>query len=300
MDFNLVDLVITVRADDVFQLSLSLPLLGNSFSAACRKTACLHPEKSCDSCSRQKGCSWNLVFGQHLSPDPSALKRFQKPSLPFMFTFPCRDDLAEDVTEIECRLVVVGRAIQSLEMLLEGFGEILSTFGAVFLSIGTRDYQGVINLLDEVYSTNYLENIVILSSSDLFEHCIWSGSVLKIHLQSPLRLFEDGRLLRTFIFKRFAMSLLRRVSSLAYYYGAHEIASDYKELAHQADSIICLDDGFTFAAGGDRRISGVVGSGRFQGDFSGMLPFLSAGSYVHVGKGAAFSMGAYEFSGSKE
>jgi hypothetical protein len=298
MDFNLIDLAITVRVDDVFQLSLALPLLGNSFAAACRKTACLHPEKSCDSCSRQKECIWNLVFGQHLTPDPSALKRFQKPSLPFMFTFPCPADLVEHVTEIECRLVVVGRAIQSLEMLLEGFGEILSSFGAEVLSVDTRDYQGAVNQLGEGCGANYLKNLVILSSNDLFEHCIWTDNVLNIHLRSPLRLFEDGRLLRTFNFKRFAMSLLRRVSSLAYYYGAHEIASDYKELAHQADAIICLDDGFTFVAGGDRRISGVGGSGRFHGDFSGLLPFLSAGLYVHVGKGSAFGMGVYELSGS--
>jgi hypothetical protein len=298
MDFNLIDLVITVGADDVTQLCLGLPLLGNAFQAACRKSACLHPEKSCNSCSRQKGCTWNLVFGQHLSSDPSALKRFQKPSLPFIFTFPCRADLAEHVSEVEYRLVVVGRAIQSLEMLLEGFGDVLSTFGAEIRSIGTRDYQGTVSLLEEVYDVNCLENLVVLSSSDLFEHCIWTDNVLHIQLLSPLRLFEDGRLLRRFNFKRFAMSLLRRVSSIGYYYGAHEIDSDYKELACRADAIDCLDDRFTFSAGSDRRISGVVGSGRFVGDFSGLLPFLCAGTYLHVGKGSAFGMGAYGLSGS--
>ena len=298
MDFNLIDLVITVGADDVTQLCLGLPFLGNTFAAACRKSACLHPEKSCDSCSRQKGCSWNLVFGQHLSSDPSALKRFQKPSLPFIFTFPCRGDFTEPVTEVKCRLVVVGRAIQSLEMLLEGFGEVLSTYGAEVLSIGTRDYQGTINLLEEVYDANCLDNLVILSSSDLFDHYIWTDNALHIQLLSPLRLFEDGRLLRRFNFKRFAMSLLRRVSSIAYYYGADEIDTDYKELACQADAIICLDDQFTFAAASDRRISGVVGSRLFRGDFSGLLPFLNAGTCLHVGKGSAFGMGAYGLSGS--
>jgi hypothetical protein len=294
MDFNLIDLVITVRTDDVFQLSLALPLLGNTFAAACRKTACLHPDKSCDSCSRQKECTWNLVFGQHLTSDPSALKRFQKPSLPFMFTFPCRGELSDNATEIVCSLVVVGQAIQCLDMLLDGFSEILSTFGAEVFSVGTRDYQGTVNLLEEGYSANCTENLVVLSSNELFENCIWTDTDLHIRLLTPLRLFEEGHLLRTFDFNRFAMTLLRRVSSLAYYYGAHEFASDYKELAQQAAAIICTDDHFTFAAGSDRRMSGITGSGAFHGDFRGLLPFLSAGIYVHVGKGSAFGMGAYE------
>jgi len=41
-------------------------------------------------------------------------------------------------------------------------------------------------------------------------------------------------------------------------------------------------------------MAGLMGHGRFRGDFSGLLPFLVAGLYVHAGKGAAFGMGAYE------
>jgi hypothetical protein len=294
MDFNLVDLAITVRAADVLQLSLSLPLLGNTFAVACRENCCLCPETVCDSCYRQEACAWNHVFGQHLSSDPSALKRFQKPSLPFMFTFPSRHDLAEKSTEIECKLVVIGWAIQYLDMLLEGFGDILLLLDAEVLLVGTRDYQGIIHPLGDGCGVKYPENLAVLSSHDLLENRIWTDTTLHIRLLSPLRLFEDGRLFRTFDFNRFAMSLLRRVSSLAYYYGANEYALDYKELAREAAAIICTDDHFKLAAGKDRRVAGLMGYGRFQGDFSGLLPFLSAGLYVHVGKGSAFGMGAYE------
>jgi CRISPR-associated endoribonuclease Cas6 len=294
MDFNLVNLAITVRTDDAFQLTLRLPLLGNEFAAACRKNSCRWPEKTCGSCSRQESCPWNLVFGQNLSSDPSALKRFQKPPLPFMFTFPSLHDLAVKATEIECGMVIIGQAIPCLDLLLEGFNDILVPLAAEVHMVGTRDYQGIVHPLGDGMGIIYPENLVVLSINDLSDNRVWPDSHLHIQLVSPLRLFEEGHLLGHFDFSRFARSLLRRVSSLAYYYGAHEIACDYKELSCQADAVICTDNHFIRATERNRKTAGITGDGRFRGDFGGLLPFLIAGLYVHVGKGSAFGMGAYE------
>ena len=294
MDINLVHLAITVRTDDALQLCHRLPLLGNEFAAACRNNTCRRPESVCDSCSRQESCAWNLVFGQKLSSDPSALKRFQKPPLPFMFTFPFQHDPADRAPEIECGLVVIGQAIACLDMLLEGFREILLPLAAEVVLVGTRDYQGIVHPLGDGIGIKYPENMVVLSGNDLLEKRIWTGSTLQIRLLSPLRLFEEGRLLAEFDFSRFARSLLRRVSSLAYYYGAYEFACDYKDLSRQSDDVTCTDNHFTLTTGRNRRMAGLMGHGRFRGDFSGLLPFLVAGLYVHAGKGAAFGMGAYE------
>lgn len=294
MNFNLVNLAITVRADDPVQLCLCLPLLGNEYAAACRKNSCSWPERVCDNCSRQEVCAWNLVFGQRLSSDPSAVRRFQKPALPFVFTFPSPQDLADRTTEIECGLVLIGRAIPCLDMLLEGFGELLMSLAAEVLLIGTRDYQGIVQPLGDGNGISHPENLVVLSSNDLLENRIWTDSCLQIRLTSPLRIFEDGRILAHFDFSRFTRSLLRRVSSLAYYYGACEFTCDYKELSRQADAVICTDHHFILATDRNRRRAGLRGYGRFQGDFTGLLPFLVAGVYVHAGKGSTFGMGAYE------
>jgi hypothetical protein len=238
-------------------------------------------------------CAWNLVFGQKLSTDPSALKRFQKPSLPFIFTFPSRH-LPDKPTEIECGLVVIGTAIQGLEMLLEGFNEILFPLAAEILLVGTRDYQGAIHSLGDGSGINRPENLVVLSNKDLLENRCRPGDCIRIQLISSLRLFEDGRLQSAFNFSRFARTLLRRVSSLAYYYGACEYNFDFKELSAQADAVICTDNHFFVTSGQSRKLSGLTGYGSFSGDFSGLIPFLAAGLYVHVGKGASFGMGRYE------
>jgi hypothetical protein len=300
MDFNLVQLAITVRTDDAFHLSICLPLLGQGFAAACRKNTCRWPAKSCDSCSRHESCGWNLVFGQTLSSDPSALKRFQKPPLPFMFTFPSSHAPADRTTEIECGLVVIGQAISCLDMLLEGFRDILLPLAAEVLLIGARDYQGMVHPLGDGMGINCPESLVVLSIHDVMENRLLMDTCLHIQLLSPLRLFEDGHLLDNFDFSRFARSLLRRVSSLAYYYGRYEFTCDYKELASQAEAVICTDNHFIPATDRNRRMAGLRGHGRFQGDLSGLLPFLVAGVYVHTGKGSSFGMGAYELLACQE
>jgi hypothetical protein len=81
---------------------------------------------------------------------------------------------------------------------------------------------------------------------------------------------------------------------LAYYYGDLEFSCDYKELSRQADAVTCTDAHFVLAADRNRKRAGLLGYGRFQGDFTGLLPFLVVGLYVHAGKGSAFGMGAYE------
>jgi len=298
MDFNLVQIALTVRTDDAIQLSQCLPLLGKEFAAACRNNVCRWPAKACDSCARLDSCPWHLVFGQKLATDPSELKRHQKPPLPFAFSFPDLSGSAEIPREIECGLVVVGQAIPCLNLLLEGFAELLSREAcpvpAGLTRIGSRDFQGAVHPLRDGCGGEHPENLVVLSVRGLLEGRLWVKSAVQIRLISPLRLVVDGRTQVRFDFSSFARSLLRRVSSLAYYYGACEDSCDYKELSRQAEAVLCSDDHFSLAAGQSRKMSGLIGHGIFCGEFSGLLPYLVAGSYFHAGKGASFGMGRFE------
>jgi len=213
-----------------------------------------------------------------------------------MFRFPFQAEPAASSSEIECGLVVIGQAIACLDLLLDGFRKILEPLAAKLVQVGTRDYQGTVHPLLDLRGNNHPENLVVMSIKDLLESRVLSKSSLQIRLLSPLRLFEEGHLADSFEFSRFAKSLLRRVSSLAYYYGGHESSWDYKELARQADAIVCSANHFDMRQEKNRKMSGLSGAGSFRGDFSGLLPFLIAGAYVHAGKGASFGMGVYELS----
>jgi hypothetical protein len=303
MGFNLVDLAITVRANDADRLIKCLPLLGGRFAEACRSLTCHWPDRACETCSTQHSCSWFLVFGQKLTLDPAALKRHQKPPLPFVFSFPESDACSEERDDFVVGLVVVGQAIQQLGMLLNGFDELLSSglspVSAEIVQVACRDYQGAVQATyidtGNLRSLTLIpENLVIVSTEGLLESQTWTGSNLQIQLRSPLRIFEDGNPVARFEFCRFARSVMRRVSSLAYYYGESEFDCDYKELSRQIVEVICTDDHFHYKSAENRRISGITGYGSFLGDFSRLEPFLVIGTYVHAGKSASFGMGEYK------
>lgn len=308
MGFNLVNLVITVRTADAAHFRSCLPLLGKEYAAACRSLSCHWPERVCETCSRHEGCAWYLVFGQKLSSDPSALKRHQKPPLPFAFTFPEVEPLSGMHRDFECGLVVIGQAISQLNMLLKGFAELLSgrsfPVPAEIIRIESRDYQGSVPCAAEdqrnvrpgdlVPANLVPANLVIASTEGLLESRSWIGSNLHLRLLSPLRMLEDGVVASRFEFSRFARSVMRRVSSMAYYYGENEFDCDFKELSRLVKDVVCTDYHFSTADAKNRKLTGIIGSGTFSGEFSLLMPFLVIGSYIHTGKGSSFGMGAYE------
>jgi hypothetical protein len=99
-------------------------------------------------------------------------------------------------------------------------------------------------------------------------------------------MYADERLLDNFNFGRFIRMLLRRVSSLSYYYAGYEFYCDFKELSCQAAAVVCTENNFVFSRNENRSMNGLVGNGLFKGDFGGFMPFLCAGLYFHVGKGS--------------
>jgi hypothetical protein len=220
-----------------------------------------------------------------------------------VFSFPIIGEVSGAHKEFECGLVVIGQAISHLEMLLNGFAELLSSgaspIPAEVVQIACRDYQGSVQRSSGHHGVaraqNLVpENLVILSTEGLLESRTWGGSELHIRLLSPLRLIEDGHPVTRFDFCRFARSVMRRVSSLAYYYGESEFGCDYKELSRQIADVICTDDHFCYTNDKNRKLTGVAGSGSFLGDFDRLMPFIIIGSFVHTGKGSSFGMGAYE------
>lgn len=299
MEFNLVSLILDVRSYDVSALVRRLAGSGAAFASACRGIACSCPTiGDCRSCPDACDCGWNLVFGQELSPDPEALRRHQKPSLPFVFSFPLWNDCDENSAMFSCGLVVVGRAVNCLDMLLEGFSCLLSTGDGdcrgELVSVAAQDYQGSKLLLGEGNLISHPENLVILSASGSFESHPWVGAALRIKLLTPLRLVSHGRQLRRFEFCTFARNLLRRVSAMAHYYGQCPVDHDFKALSQMAEEVACDEYRFSWDGSVTGAMAGLTGYGSFSGNFTELLPFLAVGRYLHAGKGASFGFGAFD------
>ena len=221
MDCNFIDLEIHVRTANRAQLALSLLFMGAVYSNACRIAVCTHPDRACTACFDRSECFWRRVFGQELSTDPAALKRHQKPPLPFVFSF-LQCSIPPDTPGIlVCGLVVVGCAISCLGMLLKGFSSLLDgdscPVQAEVVHLFTRDYQGTPTALVTCDQAGTATNLTVLSSAGLLESHAWNSDHCTLRLLSPLKLRFADRLLRRFDFSLFARSLMRRVSALVYY-----------------------------------------------------------------------------------
>lgn len=302
MEFNLVDFVISIRTDNRDCAGDILRLLGSGLSSQCRSKVCGWIARDCDCCSGRTSCNWYTVFSQELARDREALRCHQKPPLPFVFSLSAPEEKGGGLRQIECRLVVIGRAISCLDMLLEGVASILGQDNKhqyEILQLASRDYQGVMQPLLKTGRVSLADNLAVLSAVGILESQPWNSTRLGIKLLSPLKLLADGRQLRKFDFSTFARSLLRRVSSLAYYYGECEADFDFKALSRQAETIICTQDNFSLATFSNRKLSGITGHGVFSGDFSGLMPFLVLGTYVQAGKSVTYGMGRYELLSEK-
>jgi hypothetical protein len=194
------------------------------------------------------------------------------------------------------RLIVAGRAIYCLELLLKGIAELISESGGSIVNVVSIDYQQGELQLGRSDRIDYPENLMVLSANGILELWPWGHDQIGICLRSPLRLLQEGRRVTEFSFSLFMRSLMRRVSSFAYYYGGGEIEADFNRLSQLASQPTMIENCFRSDASpeGQKKLAGITGHGKLEGEFHELMPFLVIGSYLNVGKGAAFGMGQYE------
>ena len=299
MEFNLVNLRFQITTDNTAALVQWLFRAGAEFSSACRDAICQWPVRDCQKCPERRDCPWNQVFSQKLALNPDALKRHQKPPLPFVFSFECLDSYSGNSGTVTVKFVVVGGAISCLDMLLTGFAALVERHTENFYcklgTISSLDYQGNARVIGEDVHIDKIKDLVILSASGVIDcRHQWDCDRIGFNFTTPLRLVHKGHILKHFNPSTFTRSLLRRVSSMAYYYGDCSEA-DFKELSSQSDRIKCCEDTSSFKPlwMGANKFSGIIGNCLLSGNFDDLLPFFILGSYLHVGKGASFGMGNY-------
>ena len=198
MDFDVIDICIKVQVDDKERICTLFLNCGSEFAVCCRSVACCTPDLNCELCKKRGNCDWYFVFSQNCTEDSFALKRHQKPALPFAFSFPWNGIASGSKAGgvIEFRLTVMGRAINSLEMLLAGFSLLTgngSLAGCIVKEVGSRDLQGDIQPFIN-------GNLSLLSSAWIMEPCFNPNNPLEIVLSSPLKLISGGKQANSFDF----------------------------------------------------------------------------------------------------
>ncbi|GFE59158.1 CRISPR system precrRNA processing endoribonuclease RAMP protein Cas6 [Geobacter sp. AOG1] len=291
MEFNLVRLVITLRLDSDIADPLALFGLNSCFAEAFRRTS------KCEG-THDTECPYSRSFSQSLSTDPAAVRRHQKPPLPFAFSLPLLPSPPNRGGQVEISLTLVGAAIQDVSFYLDALACAFSRFGpagrytAVPLRADTVDYYGARTLFWELGKRVCDENLILLSAEGIQQIGTLAADEVKLRIVTPLRLLSGGKPVRELTFSSLVRCLFRRITSLAYYYGGHETGLDFRWLAERSLHVSCTDGDF-YWQGDAGKHGGIVGSGTFRGDLSEFHPFLLLGEYLQCGKGAAYGYGAF-------
>lgn len=271
--------------------------LKSRFASAFREVnGCLGRDGGCRIGS---DCACNAVFGQTLATDPFALRRFQKPPLPFAFRVTPESLKSRNPYETELQLAIVGDAISYLEPFVKAVQLVIENpsgqSGWRLSCVEASATDGSRTLLPLSAQLGGFSSLPVLTFGEIMSERAPSPVKIKLCFHTPLRLLQNGSPLRQPAFSAIAGALFRRISALAYYYGREELSHDFKWLAEQSREITPLSSTAQWVSRGGT-LQGVEGTLNFKGDLTGFMPFIELGSRLNIGKGGAYGAGSFTFS----
>lgn len=223
MDVSFARLRFTLRLEEPTSARFALFALKDIFPKVFRAVICTG-QKNCSACTSHEMCPRCLAFSQRLANDPAAVKRHQKPSLPFVFHVPVLPEYCQVGDMVSCDLILIGRAVTHAaaycKVLINLFADPCRPLG-ISLFLMRIDSVGCSQYLVPIYSEDVpvlKEQLAVGTLGDLLELHTFPPDEVEIQFLTPLRCLSAGRVLSSFSFSPFFRSLMRRVSSLAYYY----------------------------------------------------------------------------------
>ncbi len=299
MHLNLLQLIFSLTVDGRVAGEYDLFDLSRRFPSAFRQVTCGRP-LPCGVCPATVDCPWFPLFAQQLSTDPEAVKRHQKPPLPFVFGIPLLLPGEKRGDDQELRLTLVGSAIYHAADFIRGVERYCAGDDArseLLLTLDSVSSRGLFDERSPVRMTKGRElsgELQLLTAEDIAGKSMSDDGQVALTFLTPFQQFREGRLLRTLDVSSFLRGVIRRVSSLAAAYGDAELEADFRWLAELSHGIEAAHNGilFTEYAGANR--GGMQGRSTLTGNLAPFLPYLFLGEYLHAGKGASWGFGRYE------
>ncbi|MBU1487356.1 CRISPR system precrRNA processing endoribonuclease RAMP protein Cas6 [bacterium] len=302
------DLIITPKETLLLPAYKGSTLRGG-FGHAFKRVVCANRVGRCEDCLLKEKCVYAYVFETPVPKDTEVMRKYPSAPHPFVIEPPLdnrREFGKED--ELTFGLVLIGRAIDYLPYFIFTFEEL----GRIGLGRGrgkyflkeVRDGQGKI-----IYSgreKTLREDFWIIKPAALE---FPSSSSLTLSFLTPTRIKHQERLTKDIRFHILIRTLLRRAFLLSYFHCDKNWKPDFSTLIPASEKVIIEKEDLIwydwqrYSARQDTRmkLGGFVGEVTYTGeqlkDFS---PYILLGKYIHVGKGATFGLGKYEYAAAIE
>lgn len=284
------------------------------FAGTFRRLVCGLGRQECKSCPAKRNCPYALVFESEPPPGAAALHKYESIPRPFLLEPPLEEKQVYAPGEaLTFRLVLIGVAAK----LLPYFVVTLDECARLGIGRGRRPFA-----LDEIAAVNPLtgERAVIYQGADrvvrpaelaVTAEAVWAraaeeagaadASGLRITFVTPTRITYEGQSTRSPEFHTLVRNLLRRVSSLCYFYHGFAYKADFPAIIRRAEAVSLVEDRThwhcweRYSSRQKKRIpaEGFVGEAVYRGPIREFVPLLRLGELIHLGKGTVFGQGKF-------
>ncbi len=290
--------------------------LRGAFGMALRQAMCSTGAFKCRDCSETGSCVYHYVFETPIPEQAARMRKYTWAPHPFVLEPPLdsRTEYAPG-DPFEFGLVLVGRAI-----------ELLPYFVLAFRRMGQRNGLGknrgrlrLLQVVCEAPDASSGGGPVIYSSTERGLYDGYRAATINdlaydpppkkpgdairigVRFDTPCRLIRGAALTDRPDFHVLFRSLLRRLSSLAYFHCGSELNLDFRALVATAEQVHLVRndtrwlDWERYSARQDVRMNlgGIVGEVEYEGNLTSLIPLLRLGEVLHVGKGTGFGLGRY-------
>ncbi len=275
--------------------------IGNSL----KNMVCIRRDRECGACLIKNKCSYTFLFETSVFMDQKALPAGVPQ--PFVLEPPLEEKTVYEPGElISFTLMLIGEAIDYLPYFLATFDRMsqrgLGRGKGKFTFYEVRDgYSGTViyNQENGIVNPNISRKSII---EDFAAGQTAGMHYCKIQFRTPLRLKNNGQLSDRVDFEILMRAILRRISSLSYYFADETLLLNQQELLIKAKSIGTVNQNlrwldwerYSNRQQTRMKLGGIVGQIEFEGDLDPFWPFLLTGQEIHVGKNTTFGLGKYE------
>lgn len=298
-------------------------VLRGGFGTAFKRIACVKGpgnrkiagRADCGDCNEAHRCPYKAVFEPSPPEGSQRLRNLQDISRPFVLRIPSDPrTVIPPGHRLEWEIVLMGKARRLLPFFVVTFKSLCES-GLGLWHMGKRSRA----VLESVHLQNPLTGESQLVYDGVVGQFINADAALcrGAQIEETAKRFRSDMVSLDFIsitrlkyrdafvrapeFHVVIRNLLRRLSTLAYFYQGTEIQLDFRRLIELAEEVAFENvsirwQDFSRYSGRSKEtmdFSGFVGRGRYVGDLATFTPLLLSGSLLNVGKGATFGFGQF-------
>ena len=285
-------------------------MLRGAFGHTFKRVVCMNRSGTCRDCAYPETCPYAYIFETPPPDDTAMLRKYPHAPHPYVIE-PSLDEqrIYHAGDALVFRLVLIGKAIDYLPYFIYTFDELAkSGLGrqkgtCVLEEVASPAADGVDVVIFSGAQRVFRNLYRVVRMADIQEQAKAHAGreTLTLTFHTPTRLTFGGRLVERPEFHMFARTLLRRISTLAYFHCGERLEVDFRGLIDAATRVgIAESDArwveltrYSSRQQTELMMGGFQGSVTYAGHFDPFLPFLLLGQHVHVGKGTVYGLGKY-------